>query len=61
MKQYSTRDFKRILQDNGYEYVRTKGDHSTYRKENKVLTINVVRLKPIVANRLIKEYSLVVK
>ena len=60
MKQYSTRDFKRILQNNGYEYVRTKGDHSVYRKENRVLTVNVVRLKPIVANRLIKEYSLIV-
>ena len=61
MKQYSTRDFKRILQDNGYEYVRCKGDHITYRKDNRVLVINSVKLKPIVCNRLIKEYSLVVK
>ena len=58
MKQYTIRDFKRILKDNGYEYVRCKGDHSTYRKDERVLTVNVVNLKPIVANRLIKEYGL---
>ena len=61
MKQYSTRDFKRILKDNGYEYSRCKGDHATYRKDNRSITINIVNLKPIVCNRLIKEYSLVVR
>ena len=58
MKQYSTRDFQRILKENGFVYLRSKGDHFTYRRDNRNLTINVVKLKPIICNRLIKEYSL---
>lgn len=60
MKTYSTREFKKILQDNGYSYSRCKGDHATYKNnQGKTITINVVRFKPIVAQRLIKENNLI--
>ena len=30
MKQYTTRDFQRILRNNGYELVRQRGSHAVY-------------------------------
>ena len=62
MKEYTAREFKRILEKNGYQYDRCKGDHATYKnaETKRQLTYNVVRFKPIVAQRLIKEHSLVV-
>lgn len=60
MKQYTVKQFKKILKDNGYSYDRTKGDHEVYIKENKnPISIPVVRMKSVVALRLIKENSLV--
>ena len=60
MKEYSSREFKKILECNGFEYQRCKGDHATYKNsKGKTITINLVRFKPIVAQRLIKEHCLV--
>lgn len=62
MKQYSLRDFERILKKNGYRLDRTKGDHSTYVKENcNPITVPTVRLKSVIVLRLIKENNLVEK
>ena len=58
MRQFKTREFRRILKDNGYTEIRMKGDHATFKKNGDTITINVVNLKPIVANRLIKEHNL---
>ena len=60
MKEYKSREFEKILKINGYSYERCKGDHATYKNESgKTITINLVRFKPIVAQRLIKEHCLV--
>ena len=62
MKQYTIKQFKKILRDNGYSYDRTKGDHEIYIKDNKnPISIPVVRMKSVVALRLIKENNLVEK
>ena len=58
MRQFKSREFRRILKDNGYIEIRMKGDHATFKKDGDTITINVVNLKPIVANRLIKEHNL---
>lgn len=60
MKEYSSREFKKILEYNGFEYQRCKGDHATFKNgKGKTITINLVRFKPIVAQRLIKENALI--
>lgn len=60
MKQYTVKDFRKILKANGYIFDRTKGDHDTYIKENcNPITFPVVRLKSVIALRLIKENNLI--
>lgn len=55
MRQVSVREMQQILKDNGYRLVRTKGSHGTYSNGENIVTIPLVTLKAVVANRLIKE------
>ena len=62
MKQYSVRDFKKILEDNQYLLDRKKGDHLIYIKEGCLpISITATRMKSVVAQRLIKEHNLKVQ
>ncbi len=54
---WTTREFRKILRENGYELVRAKGDHFIFRKGNRTITINN-RINVMVARRLIKENML---
>ena len=56
-KEYSTQEFKRILIDNGFEYVRCNGDHWIYKRGNEVAVVNK-KLNKMVARRLIKTHNL---
>ena len=56
-KTYSTREFKKLLNNNGYELARQKGDHIIYKKENNIVVITK-NLNKMVAKRLIKENNL---
>lgn len=48
---------KKILRDNGYEYLRSKGSHFMY--SNGIYTVAVNKdLNAMVAKRLIKQYHL---
>lgn len=48
---------KKILRDNGYEYLRSKGSHFMY--SNGIYTVAVNKdLNAMVAKRLIKQYKL---
>lgn len=59
MKQYSVRDFKRLLEKNGYTLDRKSGDHLIYAKDGCApISITATRMKSVVALRLIKEHSL---
>lgn len=51
---WTTREFKKMLRENGYELVRSKGDHFTFKKGSDTITINN-RINVMVARRLIKE------
>ena len=59
-KTYTSREFKKVLNKNGFIAVRTNGDHQVFRKGNQSLTINLINLNRMVAKRLIKEYNLIV-
>ena len=60
-KQWTSREFIRLLKDNGFTYNRSKGDHYTYKKGPKSITFNFRGLNCMVAHRLIKENELEVK
>lgn len=58
MKQYTLREFIRILEFNNFYYNRHKGDHAIYvNKEGKHISIPK-NLKCVIALRLIKENKL---
>lgn len=56
---FSTKEWIRILEKNGFEYQRTKGDHYIYRRGKDVV---VATKDPncMMTRRLIKEYNLIV-
>lgn len=58
VKTYDTRRFKKLLIHNGYELLRTKGDHYIYGNGKNTVTINR-HINRMVAQRLIKENNLV--
>lgn len=58
MRQYSQRDFVKILKRNGYSLIRHKGSHSIYYNE-KGNHISIPKtIKSVIAQRLIKENNL---
>ena len=56
-KEYSTKEFVRILLDNGFEYVSCKGDHKKFRRGNETVVVNK-KLNRMVARRLLKTHNL---
>lgn len=60
---YTLKEFKQILDNNGFIEVRKKGSHVTYKKENKMITIVVSDSKgmnKMICRRLIKENGLII-
>jgi len=51
------RIFEKVLKENGYKLIRTRGSHCIYSNGNRTLTINR-DVNRMVAKRLIKEYEL---
>lgn len=53
------REFEKILNKNGYEYVRAKGSHYIYTNQltHKTIPVNIF-LNRMVRERLIREYGL---
>ena len=60
-RQWTSREFIRLLKDNGFTYIRAKGDHYTYKKGPKSITFNFRGLNCMVAHRLIKENGLEIR
>lgn len=54
-KEYSVREFQRILQENGFELLRQKGSHQIWNNGMTTLVLPAVALKPIIAQKLIKQ------
>lgn len=61
MKQYTQREFIRIVEKNGFSYNRHNGDHAIY-VNTKGNHISIPKkLKSVIARRLIKENNLIIK
>ena len=58
MKQYSFKEFCKLLRKNGYELNRSKGDHFVYKNSERTVVVNK-NLNRMVCQRLIKENNLV--
>ena len=57
MRQYTQKEFIRIVKRNGYSYSRHNGDHDIYVRDGKHISIPH-RLESVIALRLIKENKL---
>ena len=55
--EFSTREWKKVLEKNGFELARTKGDHFIYKRGNEMI---VATKNPncMCCRRLIQEYKL---
>lgn len=58
MKQWTSREFLRMLRKNGYTYSRHNGDHHIYVSERGRHISVPQKLGCVIARRLIKEYNL---
>lgn len=58
MKQYTRREFVKLVRQNGFKYVRSKGSHDIYyNNEGRHISIPLT-LVDVIARRLIKENNL---
>lgn len=61
MKQYTQREFIRIVENNGFSYNRHSGSHAIY-VNTKGNHISIPKkLESVIARRLIKENNLIIK
>ena len=58
IKQISVRKMQIILKDNNYTLIRQSGSHKIWSNGEVTISIPSVKLKPVVANRIIKENHL---
>ena len=60
-KEYTVREFVRLLKANGYEYDRSSGDYDIYVNAERRDTISIksTNINRMIAKRLIKEHSLI--
>ena len=59
MRQYTSREFIKIVEFNGFYYNRCKGDHAIYMNDNGKHISIPKNLECVIARRLIKENNLV--
>ncbi len=55
---YNVREFKRLLLDNGFEYVRQTGSHIIYKRDNETLSMPSHKPSQTCLYDLIKQYNL---
>ena len=60
MRQYTSREFIRIVEKNGFYYSRNNGDHSIYVNDKGEHISIPHRLACVIARRIIKENNLIV-
>ena len=58
MKQWTSREFLRMLRKNGYTYSRHNGDHHIYVSKGGRHISVPQKLECVIARRLIREYNL---
>lgn len=62
IKNFSSREFNKILINNGFELVRKKGDHYIFKRNSDTVTTTngSSGMNIMVARRLIKQYDLAI-
>lgn len=55
------REFQRILKDNGFIYDHQTGDHRIWKRGSEHISVPCVKINPLIAQRLVKEYTLKVR
>ena len=60
MRQYTLREFIKIVEFNGFYYNRHNGDHAVYMNDNGRHISIPKNLESVIARRLIKENNLVI-
>ena len=55
MKQTTKKELLNCLKENGYTKVRSKGSHAIYSNGLHTISVPIVTLKAVVANRLMKD------
>lgn len=60
MRQYTQREFIRIVRKNGYKYNRNNGDHAIYVNDRGKHISIPQKLACVIARRLIKENELII-
>lgn len=61
MKQYTRREFVKLVRQNGFEYVRSRGSHDIYyNKQGRHISIPQT-LVDVIARRLVRENKLILK
>lgn len=60
MKQYTQREFIRVVKRNGYRYNRHNGDHAIYVNDRGRHVSIPKKLECVIARRLIKENNLII-
>ena len=60
MRQYTLREFIKIVEFNGFYYSRYNGDHAVYVNDNGRHISIPKNLKSVIARRLIKENNLII-
>lgn len=58
LAEWKSREFIKLLKANGYEYVRSKGDHAIYSNGSNHIAITKPTIKGVIVQRLIKENNL---
>lgn len=58
MKQFTVKEIQTILKSNGYSFQRQKGSHQIWSNGLKTVSLPVVKLKPIIAQKILKENQL---
>ena len=60
IKNYSSKEFNKILINNGFELVRKKGDHFIFKRGNEVAvtTNGGSKMNKMIMRRIIKEHDL---
>lgn len=60
MRQWTHREFVKVVRNNGFTYNRHSGDHAIYVKDNRHISIPQ-KLECVIARRLIREYNLIIE
>ena len=57
-KVLNPREARRVLRDNGFVYIKSKGDHDIFERGNERITVTAVGLNRMVWKRMVKTHSL---